>query len=82
MRAEDADVEGPMRNAWAHVSRRQHRVVTAAIRQAFDHADQTAEQRSEAPRRCYRDIPNEASIMRLIGAVPFERNDEWETVTG
>jgi hypothetical protein len=24
-------------------------------------------------------IPNEASIMRLIGAVPFEQNDEWQT---
>ncbi len=24
-------------------------------------------------------FPNEASIMRLIGAVPFERCDEWRT---
>ncbi len=24
-------------------------------------------------------LPNEASIMRLIGAVLFEANDEWQT---
>ena len=24
-------------------------------------------------------FPNEASIMRLIGAVLFEQNDEWKT---
>jgi len=24
-------------------------------------------------------FPNAASIMRLIGAVPFEQNDEWQT---
>lgn len=24
-------------------------------------------------------LPNEASIMSLIGAVLFERNDEWQT---
>ena len=24
-------------------------------------------------------FPNEASILRLIGAVLFERNDEWQT---
>ena len=24
-------------------------------------------------------IPNEASIMRLIGAVLFEANDDWQT---
>jgi putative transposase len=24
-------------------------------------------------------VPNEASIMRLIGAVLFEQNDEWQT---
>ena len=24
-------------------------------------------------------LPNEASIMRLIGAVLFEQNDEWRT---
>ena len=26
-------------------------------------------------------FPNEASIMRLIGAVPFERCDEWRTTS-
>ena len=26
-------------------------------------------------------FPNEASIMRLIGAVPFERSDEWRTAS-
>ena len=26
-------------------------------------------------------FPNEASIMRLIGAVPFERSDEWQTAS-
>lgn len=24
-------------------------------------------------------FPNEDSILRLIGAVPFEQNDEWQT---
>jgi hypothetical protein len=24
-------------------------------------------------------LPNDASIMRLIGAVLFEQNDEWQT---
>lgn len=24
-------------------------------------------------------LPNDASIMRLIGAVLFEKNDEWQT---
>jgi transposase-like protein len=117
-----------MRNALAHVSRSQHTVVAAAIRQAFDqpdraHAGETwrkvAEQlrprwpkladlmdasehdvlaynvlptpaphqaalhnpierlNKEVKRRA--DVvgifPNEASIMRLIGAVLFEQND-------
>jgi transposase-like protein len=121
-----------MRNALAHVSRGQHTVVAAAIRQAFDqpdraHAGETwrkvAEQlrprwpkladlmdasehdvlaymsfprqhrtklhstnpierlNKEVKRRA--DVvgifPNEASIMRLIGAVLFEQNDEWQT---
>ena len=26
-------------------------------------------------------LPNEASIMRLIGAVLFEQNDEWQTAS-
>ncbi len=54
----------------------------------------SAEQRGETPRRCVvafvgktiprivsrsSQFPNEASILRLIGAVPFERNDEWQT---
>ena len=121
-----------MRNALAHVSRGQHTVVAAAIRQAFDQPDRThagetwrkvAEQlrprwpkladlmdasehdvlaymsfprqhrtklhstnpierlNKEVKRRA--DVvgifPNEASIMRLIGAVLFEQNDEWQT---
>jgi putative transposase len=121
-----------IRNALAHVSRGQHTVVAAAIRQAFDqpdraHAGETwrkvAEQlrprwpkladlmdasehdvlaymsfprqhrtklhstnpierlNKEVKRRA--DVvgifPNEASIMRLIGAVLFEANDEWQT---
>ena len=121
-----------MRNALAHVSRGQHTVVAAAIRQAFDQPDRThagetwrkvAEQlrprwpkladlmdasehdvlaymsfprqhrtklhstnpierlNKEVKRRA--DVvgifPNEASIMRLIGAVLFEANDEWQT---
>ena len=121
-----------IRNALAHVSRGQHTVVAAAIRQAFDqpdraHAGETwrkvAEQLrprwpkladlmdasehdvlaymsfprqhrtklhstnpierldKEVKRRA--DVvgifPNEASIMRLIGAVLFEQNDERQT---
>jgi transposase-like protein len=121
-----------MRNALAHVSKGQHTVVAAAIRQAFDqpdrkHAGETwrhvAEQvRSRWPKladlmetsehdvlaymtfprqhrtklhstnpieRLNKEVkrradvvgifPNEASIMRLIGAVLFEQNDEWQT---
>ena len=123
-----------MRNALAHVSRGQHTVIAAAIRQAFDqpdraHAGETwrkvAEQlrprwpkladlmdasehdvlaymsfprqhrtklhstnpierlNKEVKRRA--DVvgifPNEASIMRLIGAVLFEQNDEWQTAS-
>ena len=133
-----------MRNALAHVSRGQHTVVAAAIRQAFDqpdraHAGETwrkvAEQlrqrwpkladlmdasehdvlaymsfprqhrtklhstnpierlNKEVKRRAdvvgfghsfgpmagMPSLPNEASIMRLIGAVLFEANDEWQT---
>ena len=37
-----------------------------------------AEQGSEATCRRRRDLPDEASIMRLIGAVLLERNDEWQ----
>jgi len=121
-----------MRNALAHVSKGQHTVVAAAIRQAFDqpdrkHAGETwrhvADQlrgrwpkladlmddsehdvlaytgfprqhrtklhstnpierlNKEVKRRA--DVvgifPNEASIMRLIGAVLIEQNDEWQT---
>jgi putative transposase len=121
-----------MRNAWAHVSKGQHTVVAAAIRQAFEQPDRkhagdtwrhVAEQvrtgwpkladlmdtsehdvlaymafprqhrtklhstnplerlNKEVKRRA--DVggifPNEASIMRLIGAVLFEQNDKWQT---
>ena len=117
-----------MRNALAHVSKGQHTVVAAAIRQAFDQPDRTHAgeiwhkvseqlrprwqssqthgcQRARcsptcpsppAPRRCadqpHRALnkgecradvvgifPNEASITRLIGAVLFEANDDWQT---
>ncbi|SNS30512.1 IS256 family transposase [Antarctobacter heliothermus] len=121
-----------MRNALAHVSKGQHTVVAAAIRQAFEqpdriHAAETwhrvADQvRSRWPKladlmdasehdvlaymsfprqhrtklhstnpieRLNKEVkrradvvgifPNEASIMRLIGAVLFEQNDEWQT---
>jgi putative transposase len=121
-----------MRNALAHVSKGQHTVVAAAIRQAFDQPDRThagdmwrhvADQlRTRWPKlatlmdesehdvlaymafprqhrtklhstnpieRLNKEVkrradvvgifPNEASIMRLIGAVLFEQNDEWQT---
>lgn len=121
-----------IRNALAHVSKGQHTVVAAAIRQAFDQPDRkhavetwrhVANQlrprwpklaelmddsehdvlaymsfprqhrtklhstnpierlNKEVKRRA--DVvgifPNEASIIRLIGAVLFEQNDEWQT---
>lgn len=121
-----------IRNALAHVSKGQHTVVAAPIRQAFDQPDRKhavemwrhvanqlrarwpklAELMDESehdvlaymafPRqhrtklhstnpieRLKKEVkrradvvgifPNEASIMRLIGAVLFEQNDEWQT---
>jgi putative transposase len=121
-----------MRNALAHVSKGQHTMVAAAIRQAFNQPDResagktwrhVADQlRSRWPKlaglmdesetdvlaymafpaqhrtklhstnpieRLNKEVkrradvvgifPNEASITRLIGAVLFEQNDEWQT---
>ena len=63
-----------IRNALAHVSRGQHAVAAAAIRQAFDHPGRTQA-------GVVGIFPNEASITRLIGAVLFEQNDEWQTAS-
>ena len=121
-----------MRNALAHVSRGQHTVVAAAIRQAFDQPDRaqagetwrkvSEQMRPRWPRladlmdasehdvlacmsfprqhraklhstnpieRLNKEVkrradviglfPKEASIRRMIGAVLFEQNDEWQT---
>lgn len=121
-----------MRNALAHVSKGQHTVVAAAIRQAFEqpdrnHAGETWQRVADQLRKRWPKLanlmdisehdvpaymafprqhrtklhsthpierlnkevkrradvvgnfPNEASIMRLIGAVLFEQNDEWQT---
>ena len=123
-----------MRNALAHVSRGQHTVVAAAIRQAFDQPDRTSAgetwhkvadqirgrwpkladlmdesehdvlayvaftrqhrtklhstnpiERQNKEVKPHADVvgifPNEASIMRLIRAVLFEQNDEWQTAS-
>ena len=70
-----------MRNALAHVSKGQHTVVAAAIRQAFDQPHRADVVGVRSFLRTGGVMPlllNEASIMRLIGAVLLEQNDEWQ----
>jgi transposase-like protein len=92
-----------MRNALAHVSKGQHTMVAAALRQAFLQPDQAGARQtwrhvadqlrdrwpklgalmdaSEADVLAYMAFPSDASIIRLLGAVLLEQNDEWSVQT-
>ena len=68
-----------------HRRQRDRRAGTPGLPQPAPHPDPfdqfagAPEQGGEATRRCRRHTPNEDSIIRLIGAVLLEANDEWQT---
>jgi putative transposase len=50
----------------------------AASRQAaLDQPDRTPQRRDQAAHQGHQHLPNEAAIVRLIGAILLEQNDEW-----
>lgn len=60
----------------AHVSPRQHRTKLHSTN-PIERLNKEVKRRADVVGI----FPNEASIMRLIGAVLFEQNDEWQTAS-